>query len=470
MGKLDWWPLVGSNELRLSTTLFNGQSFSWVQTGPRHYSNVFGGVIVTLRQMGAGQAPVEYAVWPKNKSASDNIGQELSDYFQLHLSCTQQLEQWRAKDSNFARRVPTSSRLNGTRLLRQPPVECLFAFVCSANNNIARITGMVQALKRTFGLCVGSMPASVCDWLSIDELEQNDNASSDVSSIPYYNAATAPFYQFPTVKQLCEQDPAIVESTLRQLGFGYRAAYIAKTAQMLTAKEPSASEWLHGLRTIPYQEAKAGLLELMGIGPKVADCILLMSLDKPDAIPVDTHMWRIAKRDYGLSGSSTNGKSLTPKNYAAIGDKFREIFGDQAGWAQSLLFSAEIGSGGDDDTDSDSSVKAEADVKLEVVKTESNGVLNNIKTELAVVKVEVGTGEVNEESGSGASAAKAEAIGVCVASEGEKASEGGKNDSSNAETDANDTDAVAVVDAKRDFPSPNSRVKIQRRAPAPKFE
>ncbi|KAI8843987.1 DNA glycosylase [Chytriomyces cf. hyalinus JEL632] len=468
MGKLDWWPLVGSNELRLSTTLFNGQSFSWVQTGPRHYSNVFGGVIVTLRQMGAGQAAVEYAVWPKNKAASDNIRQELSEYFQLHLLCTQQLEQWRVKDSNFARRVPTSSRLNGTRLLRQPPVECLFAFVCSANNNISRITGMVQTLKRTFGYCVGSMPASVCDWLSVDELEQNENASSDISLNPYYNAATAPFYQFPTVHQLCEQDPAIVEATLRQLGFGYRAAYIAKTAQMLAAKEPSASEWLHGLRSIPYPEAKTSLLELMGIGPKVADCILLMALDKADAIPVDTHMWRIAKRDYGLSGSNTNGKSLTPKNYAAIGDKFREIFGDQAGWAQSLLFSAEIGSGGDDDIDNDSSVNSEAEVKLEVGKTEFNGVLNDAKAELALVKVEAGSGEVIMERGSGASAAKAEAIGVCAASEGDKASEEDKNGSTNPGTEAKEADLFD--DGKRGFPSPNSRVKLQKTAPEPKIE
>ncbi|KAJ3030199.1 UNVERIFIED_CONTAM: 8-oxoguanine glycosylase ogg1 [Siphonaria sp. JEL0065] len=85
-----------------------------------------------------------------------------------------------------------------------------------------------------------------------------------------------------------------------------------------------------------------------------------MSLDKFDAIPVDTHVWRIAKRDYGLSSSAVT-KSLTAKNYKAIGDKWREIFGEYAGWAQSLLFSAEIGSGGN------KSVKSEVvDIKEEV--------------------------------------------------------------------------------------------------------
>ena len=67
------------------------------------------------------------------------------------------------------------------------------------------------------------------------------------------------------------------------LGFGYRAAYIAKSAHQLN--DLGGKDYLLNLRTKSYEEARDSLLNLSGIGPKVADCILLMSLDKSDAIP-----------------------------------------------------------------------------------------------------------------------------------------------------------------------------------------
>ena len=81
-------------------------------------------------------------------------------------------------------------------------------------------------------------------------------------------------------------------------------------------------------------------MKLSGIGPKVADCILLMSLDKTDAIPVDTHMFQIAAKSYlpHLKGC----KSVTDKVYWEIGDHFRSLYGDYAGWAHSVLFSADL--------------------------------------------------------------------------------------------------------------------------------
>ena len=87
-----------------------------------------------------------------------------------------------------------------------------------------------------------------------------------------------------------------IEDNLRKLGFGYRAAYISKTAKQL--QESGGKKYLLSLRKKSYTEAREDLLKLSGIGPKVADCILLMSLDKPDAIPVDTHMFQIAAKSY----------------------------------------------------------------------------------------------------------------------------------------------------------------------------
>ncbi|KAJ3210703.1 8-oxoguanine glycosylase ogg1 [Dinochytrium kinnereticum] len=148
--------------------------------------------------------------------------------------------------------------------------------------------------------------------------------------------ATTTFYSFPRLQALCDDG---VEKTLRDLGFGYRAKYISETARKIV-DEKGGEEWLMGLRDESYADAKNELLGLSGVGPKVADCILLMSLDKLGAVPVDTHVWKIAKRDYGLAPK--NVKTLTPKVYQEIGDVFRSKFGDYAGWAHSVLFKAEI--------------------------------------------------------------------------------------------------------------------------------
>ena len=114
-----------------------------------------------------------------------------------------------------------------------------------------------------------------------------------------------PFYDMPAPTALAHTS---VESTLRQLGFGYRARYLYETAVMLTKtydaswldslrnpespvlgqKISSAGEMLLGGRE-GYRSAHAELLTLQGVGPKVADCICLMGLGWGEAVPVDTH-------------------------------------------------------------------------------------------------------------------------------------------------------------------------------------
>ena len=88
------------------------------------------------------------------------------------------------------------------------------------------------------------------------------------------------------------------------------------------------------------EAVRASLCELAGVGPKVADCVALFSLDQAGAIPVDTHVWDIACRDF--DPSLTNCGSLTPKVYARVGELFRTNYGAHAGWAHSVLFAAEL--------------------------------------------------------------------------------------------------------------------------------
>lgn len=75
------------------------------------------------------------------------------------------------------------------------------------------------------------------------------------------------------------------------------------------------------------------LLQCPGVGRKVADCVALFSLDQRQAIPVDTHVWDIAVRDY--EPALRTAKSLTPHVYEAVGDIFRSKFGESAGWVSS---------------------------------------------------------------------------------------------------------------------------------------
>ncbi|RFU72876.1 n-glycosylase dna lyase [Trichoderma arundinaceum] len=158
-------------------------------------------------------------------------------------------------------------------------------------------------------------------------------------------------HDFPTPESLTDKK---VESHLRELGFGYRAKYIAETARIVAQEKPSA--WLDSLRNpdfpafnatavldgtqSTYKDAQAALLSLTGVGPKVADCVCLMGLGWGESVPVDTHVLQIAQRDYrfGKKGPKTINKAM----YDAIGDHFRGIWGKYAGWAHSVLFTADL--------------------------------------------------------------------------------------------------------------------------------
>lgn len=178
-----------------------------------------------------------------------------------------------------------------------------------------------------------------------------------------------PYHPFPSPQAL--SDPS-VEATLRGLGFGYRAKYIQKTAALLCENHSDPQKWLLGLRNVPTAEAREELLQLAGVGPKVADCILLMSLDKVaklflpsrcnvssfliirdhiqhEVVPIDTHMLQIAIKHYNFRvpgySSSSNGKSappMTPKLHQEVSAKLQKIWGPYAGWAHSVLFTSDL--------------------------------------------------------------------------------------------------------------------------------
>jgi N-glycosylase/DNA lyase len=165
-----------------------------------------------------------------------------------------------------------------------------------------------------------------------------------------------PYYDFPQPYTLTAAD---VEAKLRALGFGYRAKYLWQTA---CAVDEQGLAWLEGLRNperpilggpppapagklveggrAGYRKAHEQLLSLQGVGPKVADCVCLMGLGWGEAVPVDTHVWQIAQRDYRFGKGKHS--SLTKATYDAVGNKFRDMWGKEAGWAHSVLFTADL--------------------------------------------------------------------------------------------------------------------------------
>ncbi|MCH8977941.1 MAG: hypothetical protein IH945_01700 [Armatimonadetes bacterium] len=189
-------------------------------------------------------------------------------------------------------------QLPGLRVMRPTDaVEETFCFLCTANNNLKRILSMVRTLAK------------------------KGPVMQEVEGIE--------IHRFPDVGQIADID----EQELSDQGFGYRGKTIPAIARQIMDR--GGRVWLESLRKTPYEEARTQLLELKGVGPKLADCICLFALNHTEAVPVDTHLWQASVRLYF---PEWRGKSLTDKRYQAIGNHFRETFGDLAGWAHQYLF------------------------------------------------------------------------------------------------------------------------------------
>lgn len=332
--------------LTLGLTLGCGQTFRWRETADGHWTGVMGGRVWTLTQtedrlwyhvynnnranvvdkeVDNRKRKANGSVQPLNKSdkrCALNVKEEeedgpvtgavkpggreeeemLVDYFQFNVNLEELYGEWGLADPHFKHIANT---FPGIRMLRQDPTECLFSFICTSNNHISRIQAMVEKL-------CGSLGRPLCEL---------DGTS---------------YHDFPSLSALADDK---VEALLRDLGFGYRARFLQQSAKQIL--ETHGPDWLQGLRGRPYLQARDALRTLPGVGIKVADCACLMSLDKADAVPVDTHVWQIAKRDYKCAAGSTQ-KTLTDKVHRDIGDFFRKLWGPYAGWAQSVLFCADL--------------------------------------------------------------------------------------------------------------------------------
>lgn len=185
---------------------------------------------------------------------------------------------------NFAVLQPALDFGKGVRLMRQPLCEVIISFIISANNNIPRIRKSVEAICEHFG--------SKTQW----------------------------GYSFPTMERLS----AASVDDFASFGCGYRSPYLVDTVGKLCDEE-----FLTALTSATdTQTARKMLLSLKGVGPKVADCILLFGLGRYDVFPVDTWIDKVYREDFG--GELTNRSK--------IADWFVQEFHSDSGYCQQYLF------------------------------------------------------------------------------------------------------------------------------------
>jgi N-glycosylase/DNA lyase len=175
----------------------------------------------------------------------------------------------------------------GIRILKQDPWEMLISFIISAANNIPRISKTIENISKKYG----------------KELKYNGNI----------------YYSFPTPKELSK---ASIED-LRKLNLGFRDKYVFEATRLVLNNTID----LEKIASMPIKDAKKELTQIPGVGLKVADCILLFSMNKLEAFPVDTWIKKVMSEIYT---DNTNISKISEFAY--------QKFGKYGGIAQQYLF------------------------------------------------------------------------------------------------------------------------------------
>lgn len=264
-------------DYNLAATLDSGQAFRWRHTDEA-WTSIIGDKWVRL-------TPTEAGI--EARTASDVTDwQWLKDYLQVDVDLEAILRQL-PEEPLLAEAIQTH---RGLRLLRQDPWECLASFILSSTKQIVHIKQIVEQLCSRYG----------------DPVDTPEGPSA---------------YTFPTPDRIA----ALTEPSLRALGMGFRAPYLLEAAQRVDSGRLNLKQLR--VRTLP--KARAALMELPGVGRKIADCILLFALGFSEAFPVDVWVMRALR-----SAWFPNEKVSLPRLIS-----FSEAhFGPYGGYAQQYLF------------------------------------------------------------------------------------------------------------------------------------
>ncbi len=333
-----WQPVAGLPGITaavLGEILDGGQAFRWYPVGDV-WVGTFGSLIAALRVSAGGgvewSAPFGSAadavapftpVAPASAGTSDR-GSAIARYLRADEPDPADALPWRS-DAHLSRCM---TAFPGLRILRQPFGETLLCFLCSATKQIVQIKQMVALLAQRHGAPIaGPAVLDLGPLLTAAGGSARAETASAAALLPAAPAVASLRYRLPTWDELA----GVPERLLRDCLLGFRARYIAQTAQFLQ-QHPG---WLEETEQLPYAQAKARLCDLPGVGEKVADCALLFGAGKGEAFPVDVWILKTLARRYQLEG-------WKPAQLAQFG---RAHFGPHAGLAQQFLFSWERAEG-----------------------------------------------------------------------------------------------------------------------------
>jgi N-glycosylase/DNA lyase len=269
--------IIKTEDFNLDYTLDCGQVFRW-QRSDGGWIGVVGGHIVRARQ----EAEVLIV-------DSDLSRDRIIHYFRLDDDM-QDIYSQINKDPIMDGLI---QRFRGLRLIRQEPWECLISYMASSCKSIPNIKDSISNLCRSYGEDLGG------------------------------------YYSFPTARSVAQT----TESQLRKTKLGFRAVNILEVARQVDAGHLDLDQPFN----LDYDEAREMLMDIRGIGHKIADCVLLFAYDKIGAFPADTHILTIMDEHYNqyITGPKNRRNSI-------IGEFARDYFGHYAGYAQQYLYYSRI--------------------------------------------------------------------------------------------------------------------------------
>lgn len=260
-----------------------GQCFRWNKQEDGSYTGIFKQNVINVKKKD------DKIVF--KGICKDNIKEECMQYFDLNTN----YDQIKSRLSSIDDYLKTSIEYGeGIRILNQDLWETLISFIISANNNIPRIKGIIERISKNYGKKI--------------------------------NWGNKEYYTFPTPQELSK---ASVED-LRKLGLGFRDVRVYETTKIINENSNKLKE-LEQEKDI--NKLRENLLQFPGVGPKVADCIMLFStLKKLEVFPIDVWVRRVMNELYIKNDDETK---INKKEIEALA---KSKYGNLAGIAQQYLF------------------------------------------------------------------------------------------------------------------------------------
>ena len=281
--------LENINSFESEDTFTCGQCFRWIKEDDSSYTGVIKNGVLNVNKK---EKDIYICGYLKDINNIDEFRDLIYKYLDLNRDY-EIIQEVLSKDDEIMKIAIKSGK--GIRILNQDSWEMLISYIISAANNIPRITKIVETLSKNYGEKI-IIPNKI---------------------LP--NVKNREFYLFPNSNELSK----VGIEDLRACNMGFRDKYVYNAVKLVNDKKVDLEE----IKNLDYFSAKKELSKIQGVGSKIADCILLFSMEKHEAFPVDTWILKAMNELY------IDSKNVKKINLYAI-----EKFGENAGIAQQYLF------------------------------------------------------------------------------------------------------------------------------------